>query len=395
MKRWVPLVMAGAMLAGPALGQELRLGFLSTTTGGGAAIGTHQVNGWKLGLEHEGWTKDGDKLGGVATRVFYADDQQRPDTAVTEIDRLLKQDKVHIVAGVIWSNVLLAVQRQIFAANVGLISTNAGASPLAGELCSPLFVSTSRNSDQPAEALGVLMTQEKLASVYVMAPNYQAGRDIITGLLRTLKGPAVLGQNLYKLGETDFQADISKIRAAKPAALVIFAPGAMGPAFIKQWSASGVDKEVKLYTVNTIDWLTLPAIGPAAIGAYEATQWSSDLDNEANKRFVKDYAAKFGHAASNYAAQAYDAARLVAASVREQKGNVADIPALMRAMRKVTYPSTRGPYTYNVNGMPVQNFYKLEVVKGATGALDIVNRGIAIEKHKDAHWEKCPPDRRS
>jgi branched-chain amino acid transport system substrate-binding protein len=385
------LVLAVATHAGA---QELRIGYLSTTTGGGAAIGTHQVNGWKIGLEHEGWTKDGDKLGGVPTRVFYADDQQKPDVGLTAVDKFLKQDKVQIVAGIIWSNVLLAAQKQIFDANVGLVSTNAGASPMAGELCNPLFISTSWNSDQPAEALGVLMSNDKIKSLYLMAPNYQAGRDIIAGLNRMIKGPDVVGQTLFKLGESDFQADISKVRAAKPEALFIFAPGSMGPAFVKQWAASGASKEIKLYSVHTIDWLTLPAIGEAGLGAYETIQWSPDLSNETNKAFVKDYVAKFGHMPSNYAAQAYDAPRLIAAAVKSVGGKVDDVPALMRAMRKVKYSSARGPYEYNVNGIPIQNFYKLEVVKAADGKLSIANRGVVIEKHKDAYWEKCPPGKR-
>ncbi len=387
-------VAAFGLVAQSTAAQELRIGYISTMTGGGAAIGTHQVNGWRIGLEHEGWTKDGDKLGGVPARIFYADDQQKPDMAVTAVERFLKQDRVQLVAGVIWSNVLLAVQKQIFEAKVGLISTNAGASPMAGELCNPLFISTSWNSDQPAEALGILMSKDKIESLYLMAPNYQAGRDIIAGLMRTLKGPNVVGQTLFKLGESDFQADISKIRASKPAALFIFAPGAMGPAFVKQWAASGAGKEIKFYSVHTIDWLTLPAVGDAAFGSFETIQWSPDLDNETNKRFVKDYLAKFGHMPSNYAAQAYDAPRLIAAAVKASNGNVDDVAALIRIMRKQPYQSARGTYAYNVNGIPIQNFYKLEVVKDAQGKPIIVNRGAVIENHKDAYWEKCPADKR-
>jgi branched-chain amino acid transport system substrate-binding protein len=169
----------------------------------------------------------------------------------------------------------------------------------------------------------------------------------------------------------------------------------MGPAFVKQWAASGAGKEIKLYTVNTIDWLTLPAIGDAAVGSYEATQWAADLDNETNRKFVKDYQARFGHMPSNYAAQAYDAPRLIAAGIRALNGKVDDTAALVRAMRKASYPSTRGPYSYNVNGMPVQNFYRLEVIRSASGQPEIVTRGIAIEKHRDAYWEKCPPERRA
>jgi len=389
------VALAGAGTSGGAAAQELRIGFLSTTSGGGAVIGRHQVNGWQLGLEHEGWMKDGDKLGGVPTRIFQADDQQKPDVGLAAVEKFLKQEKVHIVAGIIWSNILLPVHKVVIDAKVGLIGTNAGTSLIAGPLCDPLFISTSWQGDQPSEALGLLINKDNVASIYLLAPNYQGGRDLVSGVTRTLKGPKIVGQDMFKLGETDFQAEISKVRAAKPAAVFVFAPGAMGPAFVKQWAASGAGKEIKLYSVHTIDWVTLPAIGDAGIGAWETIQWSPDLDNEVSKKFVKDYIAKFGHTPSNFAQQAYDAPRLIAAAVKAQGGKIDDIGALMRTMRKVAFPSARGPFKYNVNGFPIQNFYKVEVVRGADGKPTILNRGIVTTDHKDSYWEKCPADKRT
>lgn len=393
---WLSAVAALACAAAPGSGsaQELRIGFMNTMSGGGAVIGKHQVNGWHLGLEHEGWMKDGDKLGGVVTRIFEADDQAKPDVGIAAAQKFIQQDKVQIIAGVIWSNILVPVQKIAMEANIGLIGTNAGTSLIAGPLCNPLFISTSWQGDQPSEALGTLITKDKVASIVLLAPNYQGGKDLISGVTRTLKGVKIISTELFKLGETDYQAELSKVRAAKPAAVFVFAPGAMGPAFVKQWSASGLGKEIKLYATQTIDWVTLPAIGEPAIGAFETIQWSVDLDNATNKAFVKDYIAKFGHTPSNFAQQAYDAPRLIAAAVKAVNGKVDDVAALMKAMRKVTYPSARGPYEYNVNGFPIQDFYKVEVVKGADGKPTIVNRGVVSAKAKDAYWEKCPADKR-
>jgi branched-chain amino acid transport system substrate-binding protein len=400
MNRKVWLFSAAAALvcaAAPSVGsaQELRIGFINTMTGGGAVIGKHQVNGWRLGLEHEGWTKDGDKLGGVATKVFEADDQQKPDAGLAAAQKMIQQEKVQIIAGVIWSNILVPVHKVAMEAKVGLIGTNAGTSLIAGPLCNPLFISTSWQGDQPAEALGTLISKDKVASIYLMAPNYQGGKDLVSGVTRTLQGVKIIDTNMFKLGETDFQAEISKVRAAKPAALFVFAPGAMGPAFVKQWAASGLGKEVRLYTIHTIDGVTLPAIGDAGLGALETIQWTHDLDNEVNKTFVKDYVAKFGHLPSNFAEQAYNAPRLIAAAIKKRGGKIDDVEALMKEMRKVTFPAARGPYQYNVNGFPIQNFYKAEVIKGADGKPAIVNRGIVTANSKDSYWEKCPADKRS
>jgi branched-chain amino acid transport system substrate-binding protein len=387
------LACAGAPAVGSA--QELRIGFINTMTGGGAVIGRHQVNGWRLGLEHEGWTKDGDKLGGVATKIFEADDQQKPDAGLAAAQKMIQQEKVQIIAGVIWSNILVPVHKIAMEAKVGLIGTNAGTSLIAGPLCNPLFISTSWQGDQPAEALGTLITKDKVASIYLMAPNYQGGKDLVSGVTRTLQGVKIVETNMFKLGETDFQAEISKVRAAKPAAVFVFAPGAMGPAFVKQWAASGIGKEIKLYTIHTIDGVTLPAIGDAGLGAIETIQWTHDLDNETNKKFVKDYVAKFGHQPSNFAQQSYDAPRLIAAAIKARGGKIDDVEALMKEMRKVTYPSARGPYKYNVNGFPIQNFYKAEVIKGSDGKPAIVNRGVVTANGRDSYWEKCPADKRT
>jgi branched-chain amino acid transport system substrate-binding protein len=385
---------AALSLAVPASAQELRIGFMNTYTGGGALLGKHQDNGWKLGLAHEGWTKDGDKLGGVATKIFYADDQQKTDAGLKEAEKFLKQDKVHIIAGIIWSNVLMAITKPTFDNKTILLTTNAGASPMAGAACNPLFVSSSWNNDQAPEALGKRMSDDKLATIYMIAPNYQAGKDMISGVLRTLKGPKVLGQDLVKLGETDFQANISKIRAEKPTAVFAFMPGAMSPAFFKQWAASGIGKDIKLYTIFSVDNATLPAIGDAALGSFHASYWSHDLKVPESERFVKEYTAKYGGLPSEFAAQAYDGARLIAAAVKAVGGKVDDSTALAKALRKTKYPSTRGPYEYNVNGIPIQNFYLREVVKGSDGKPAIVSRGAIFTNYKDAYWEQCPANMR-
>jgi branched-chain amino acid transport system substrate-binding protein len=388
------LAAAAALAAGSAAtAQELRIGFLNTTTGGGALIGKHLENGWKLGLEHQGWTKDGDKLAGVPTRIFYADDQSRPDVGVKEVDKLLKQDKVHIVAGIIWSHVMMTIQKPVFDAKVMILSTNAGPSPLAGELCNPLFTSSSFMNDGNAESTGVMATKDNVKTVVAMAPNYQAGKDNVAGFMRTYKGGKVLEQILFKVGETDYQADLAKVRALKPEALYIFAPGAMGVAFMKQWAASGLNKEIKLYSIYTVDGVTLPAIGEAGIGATEAGHWNPDLDNAKNKRFIKDYMAKFGHMPSYFAVQSYDAPELIVKGLKATGGKTDDMAAVARAIRKGVMDSPRGEIKFNVNGMVMQPYWRLNVVKGDDGK-PVIRGADKIMDHKDAYWEKCPANMR-
>jgi branched-chain amino acid transport system substrate-binding protein len=393
MKRTILAAAAAAALAiAPACAQELRIGFLNTTTGGGALIGKHMENGWKLGLEHQGWTKDGDKLGGVATRIFYADDQVKPDVGLKEVEKFLKQDKVQIVAGVIWSNVMMTIQKPIFDAKVAIVGANAGPSPLAGPLCNPLMVSTSWANDDNHEAAGELVQRDGVKTVVAMAPNYQAGKDSISGFSRFYKGK-IVDTVYYKLGESDFQADLAKVRALKPEAVFVFAPGAMGIAFVKQWAASGLAKEMKLYSAFSVDYVTLGAMGDSALGAIVPTMWNNDIANPRNAKFVKDYVAKFGHMPSNFAAQAYDAPGVIAAGVKATGGKVDDAAALARAMRMAPIESVRGTLKYNVNGFPIQPFYKAVVAKGADGKIGLKIEGKIWER-PDTMTEKCPADKR-
>jgi branched-chain amino acid transport system substrate-binding protein len=387
------LTLAATMMAPGALAQELRIGFVNTNTGGGAILGRQMENGWKLGLEHAGWAKDGDKLGGVATRIFYADDQARPDVGLKEVDRLLKQDRVNIVAGIIFSNVALAVRKPIFDANVLLLSTNAAAAPFAGSECNPLFVSTSFITDGAAEALGELATKDRIKSIVALAPNYQSGKDNIAGFGRTFKGGKIVEQILFKFGETDFQADLAKIQAAKPDAIFLFAPGAMGISFMKQWAASGAGKTIKIYSMYVVDHMTLPAIGEAALGVIEASHWNHDAGNAKNARFVKDYVAKFRHAPSFIAVHSYDAPALLAKALQSAGGKIDDMRALARLMRKSTMDSPRGTLRYHFNGFLIEPFWRLTVERGKDGK-PFLKAGEKIMERPDSYGQDCPPDKR-
>jgi branched-chain amino acid transport system substrate-binding protein len=382
-------VCAVALASGASAQEELRIGYLATMTGGAAIIGKHMVQGWQLGLEHEGWKKDGDKIAGVPLRMFYGDDQFKPDAGLAVVNKFISVDHVHMVAGMQWSNIMLAVRAPMFEKKIIMMSNVAGASQFAGKECTPLFISTSWNNDQTAAATGTLLNADNIKTVWAMAPNYQAGKDVVTGFQMTYKGK-VAGQTLFKPGETDYQADISRIRAEKPQAVFYFGPGAMGISFLKQWAASGVAKDIKLYTQFTVDWISLPVIGEAALGTFHTNQWDIDSKNEVNQKFIKDYVAKFGGMPPHYAQQAYDGPRLIAAALKATGGKFSDPVAFMKAMRHTPYPSARGPYKYNVNGIPIQDFYKREVVKNADGKLWIKTVGVAVKDSTDPYWKECP-----
>jgi branched-chain amino acid transport system substrate-binding protein len=384
------VLVAGA--AAPAAADELRIGFLNTTTGQGAFIGRFLENGWKLGLEHAGWAKDGDKLGGVPTRVFHGDDQSRPDVGIREVDRMIKGDKVHLIAGQLWSHVLMATQKPIFDAKEMLISTNAGPSPLAGELCNPLFVATGSQNDLVAEATGELVNRDGVKTVLGLAPNYQAGKDYLGGFERAYKG-RMIDKILFKVAETDYQAEFAQVRARKPDAIVIFAPGAMGVAFVKQWQASGLKDQIKLYSIFSIDYMTLPAIGEAAVGTTEVSYWNPENPNPANQRFVKDYLAKFGHMPSFPSVANYDAVGMIARAMQAAKGNTSDMAAVARTIRTTDQETIRGKLRFNVNGFLIQPYWEVKVVAGP-GRKPTLKGGSIVFERADSFTDKCPAAKR-
>lgn len=380
----IGLAAAAALAVSPAVAQEkLKIGFINTFSGGLAIYGKHQKDAVELAMDHLGG-----KIGGLETEIIYGDDEVKPDVGRQAAEKMVQRDKVHFVTGIIWSNVLAAVQSYVLREKIWLISTNAGWSDMAGKNCDPYFFSTSWNNDQTPEAMGKLMNDERVKNVFMMSPNYQAGKDMLTGFQRFYKG-GVKGQILTKLGQTDYAAEISQARAAGPDALFIFLPGPMGIAFVKQWQASGLADKIKLYTVFTVDELTFGGLGDAAIGTYHTTYWSPDLPFPQNKKFVADFEKKYSYTPSQFSAQAYDMPLFLDSGIKAVKGDLKNQAGIGKALEKADYPSTRGPYTYNVNHIPIQNFYKREVIRGEDGKPKGVTRSTVFKDHKDSYYKEC------
>jgi len=382
MRAFVLVLAACLVAAGPAAAQ-VKIGFITTLSGPQGVIGEHMKNSVELALDHLGR-----KIGGLDVEVVYGDDQVKPDVGKQLADEMLKKHKVNFVSGVIWSNVMLAVAPTVTGAGTFMIGTNAGPHELAGKMCHEQFFTTSWQNDQTPEAMGKYMSDQNLTDVYVMAPNYAAGKDMVQGFKRYFKGK-IVDEVYTKLGQTDYQAEISALRAKNPKAAFVFYPGGMGIQFLKQYAQAGLREQVPLYSVYTVDEISLPAVKEAALGNYETRYWSPDLKNEANARYVGDFKKKFGKTPVFYGAQSYDGIMLIDAAVRAVKGDLGNKKGMIAAMRKADYKSTRGAYTYNVNHFPVQNFYLLKAVQ-AGADIEMQIQKTVFESHKDAYAAECP-----
>lgn len=390
MKKLTTLALAATMLTSPALAESVKIGFVTTLTTGAAVIGKDMQNAVNLAVEHLGG-----KAGDLDIEVIFADDGFAPETGKQATDKLVKQDDVDFVAGYIWSHVLLASRKSALDGGKFLISANAGPSQIAGKLCHEDFFSTSWQNDQTPMAMGEVLNQQGVKSLYVMAPNYAAGKNMVTGVESTFKGE-ILGKDLTKWGadaQLDFSAELAKAKASGAEGLFVFYPGAAAGAFIKQYHQAGLKDVIPLYSVFTVDALSLPKLQAAdfqsALGSRVTQQWDPTLDNPANKKFVADFKAKYGSYPSFYAAQSYDAINMIAHAVAKV-GNADDKDALRAAMMEADYGSVRGDYSYGNNHFPIQNFYLREVVADADGNWTTKVVSTVFENHQDSYAADCP-----
>jgi branched-chain amino acid transport system substrate-binding protein len=371
----------------PAAAQQktIKIGFISTFSGPAAAIGNDMRNSFELALDHMGR-----KIGGMPVEVVYEDDEIKPEVGVQKTQKLIESDKVDFIVGYIWSNVILASLKPLVDSKTVTVVTNAGASQLAGEQCSPYVFSTSWNNDQTPAAVGRYMNDKGIKTAFLIGPNYAAGKDMLAGVQSTFKGQ-ILGQELTRWpDQLDFSAELSKARAAKPDAIFAFYPGGAGVQFVTQYAQSGLKGQIPLYTAFTIDDLSLPRLKDLAIGVPGAQEWVSDLPNDANKKFVADYKAKYKLSPSFYGAQTYDAAALLDSAVTAVKGDIANKEGLRKAMEKADFKSVRGNFKYGNNHIPIQNFYLQDAVKTADGGYALHTVSTIVENDQDKFHDKCP-----
>jgi ABC-type branched-chain amino acid transport systems, periplasmic component len=361
-------------LAGPAFAEPIKVGMITTLSGGGAGLGIDARDGFMLALKQAGNTE---------VEVIVEDDAQKPEIAVQLADKMVQSDKVDIMTGIIWSNLAMAVVPSVTGQGIVYVSPNAGPSPLAGKGCNANYFNVAYQNDNFHEGAGEYANAD-YKKVFIMAPNYPAGKDSLTGFKRFYKGE-LAGEVYTQLGQTDYAAEIAQIRASGADAVFFFLPGGMGIAFTKQYAQSGVGIPL-IGPAFSFSQDVLPAVGDAALGVKNTASWSPDLDNEANKAFVEGFKAEFGRIPSVYAAQSYDAANLILSAVA--KASVKDKDAFLAAMKAADFKSVRGKFSFNTNQHPIQDIYVREVVKeGDVLTNKIV--GTAFTDHGDAYAAEC------
>lgn len=363
-------------VSGAAIAEPIKVGMITTLSGGGAGLGIDVRDGFMLALKNAGDAA-------AEIEVVTEDDGQKPELAVQIADKMIQSDQVDILTGIIWSNLAMAVVPSAVAQGKFYLSPNAGPSPLAGAQCNENYFNVAYQNDNFHEAMGQY-ANEDYKKTFILAPNYPAGTDALTGFKRFYKGE-LAGEVYTQLGQTDYAAEIAQIRASGADSVFMFLPGGMGIAFTKQYAQSGVDIPL-MGPGFSFSQDVLGAIGDAALGVKNSGSWAKDLDNEANAKFVETFQAEYGRLPSVYAAQAYDTANLIVAAAG--KASVKDADAFRAALKEADFDSVRGKFSFNTNNHPIQDIYVREVIKEG----DVLTNKIvstAFTDHKDAYAADC------
>ena len=374
-----------AAATSPAIAQEkLKIGLISTLSGPPAVIGQQQRNGFNLGLKQLGG-----RLAGHEAELIVQDDELKPDLAVSKVKTMLERDKVDFVIGPVFSNVLQAIIKPVTDHDVTLISPNAGPSSFAGKECNPNLFVTSYQNDQIHAVLGKHAQDSGMKKVFLMAPNYQAGKDAMAGFKLYFKGE-IADEVYVPLGQLDFSAELAKIASIKPDAIFVFIPGGMGVNFVKQFRQAGLADKLTFLSAFTVDEGTLPAQQDAALGFFGGANWAPNLDNPQNKEFVAGYEKEFGAVPATYAFQAYDTAMLIDAALKEVNGNLTNKNKLRAAIRGAPFKSARGNFRFNRNHYPIQDFYLVKVAKRPDGKFQTEIVKKVFENYEDPYAADCP-----
>ena len=372
------------LAANPAAAEDkIKVGVIVTLSGPAAVLGQQARDGFALAL------KDlGGKMAGRDVEMVAVDDELKPDAAVTKVRGLLERDKVDFVVGPIFSNILQAIHKPVLDSKTFLISPNAGPSSYAGKECSPFFYVTSYQNDQVHEILGKVAQDRGYKRVYIIVPNYQAGKDSAAGFKIDYKGE-IVEETYVPLGTLDFQVELSKIASMKPDAVFTFMPGGMGVSLVKQYKQAGLADQIPFLSAFTVDESTLPAQQDAAIGMLGGSDWAPDLDTPQNKKFVSEYEAAYNSVPATYAMQAYDAAMLIDSAVKGVKGDLSNKDAVASALKKADFTSLRGGFKFNTNGYPIQDFYLTKVAKRADGKFETEIVQKVFENYGDRYAKDC------
>lgn len=371
-------------MAHPSAQADVKIGFSGVLSGPVGVLGQEQYDGFMLGVE----LLQG-KLGGQSVTVLKEDDQVRPELGSQIVRKYVEKDKVDVLVGLGFTNVLMATLPLIVKSGIPALATNAGPSGLAGAGCKANIFTMAWQSDGASEGMGSYLNTRGVKRVLLLAPNYQAGRDMLNGFKRFFKG-VVVDEIYTQINQPDYSGEVSQIQASDADAVFFFFSGGMGVNFIKQMNQAGLAKKIPMYSVFTVDATTLPALRDQAVGVYSSALWDAGLENADSRRFVAAYEQKYKRTPSLYAATGFDAANILDVAIKNAGNKANDKRALTAAIKEAgkSFRTVRGTFAFNNNNMPIQNFYVFQAVKNGD-RVEMKQVATALTAHKDSYAKDC------
>jgi branched-chain amino acid transport system substrate-binding protein len=377
-----------AALAIPAIHSRaatpLKIGLITTLSGPGGYIGQDIRDGFQLAIDLDGGT-----LGGAAVQVLVEDDAFKPAQAKEIADRFYQNEGVRLFTGIVFSNILGAAVPDLLDNGAVYVSPNAAPSNLAGKDCNANYYVVSWQNDSLHESAGVNATKLGYKNAVLLAPNYQAGKDALTGFKRTYKGQVV--KEIYtRLDQTDYASEMAQIRDLKPDVVYQFHPGGLGIAFLRQYQQAGLLGTIPMtLAAPAMDCVTLAALGDAALGISVTSHWNSDFDNPASHKFVDAFMTKYKRLPTYYASQSYDTALAIAAGLKGNGGAFTTPEAFRKAMLPANFLSVRGDFAFGPNQHPIHDWYALLVERGADGKPLLRTKAKILEHYGDVYSAQC------
>ncbi|GAA6189757.1 ABC transporter substrate-binding protein [Litorivita sp. NS0012-18] len=343
--------------------EDIKVGLLLPFSGVYASLGNEIETGFNLGLRQFGSETD------VTFEVAREDTEVKPPVALGKAKKLILQDQVDVMVGIVSSGVLGAVRDMVHGAGVPLIVANAGNDAATGESCSPFITRMSFSNGQINRPMGTWMAQQGVKKVFTLAPDYAAGRQMINAFTETFTaaGGEIAGQEFTPFQKTqDFGPYLAQAKASGADAVYVFYAGGEAISFVKQYDSFGLKSDLPLYGSG---FLTSPlyvnAQGDAAKGVITALHYAPTIDSGLNAAFVDAFMEETGRVPSEFAVQGYDAARSL---IEATKSGANDRASLANALRQVSFEGPRGklsidPATNNI----IQSVYVYETVAGEAG----------------------------
>lgn len=347
-----------------AAADEIKVGLLLPYSGVYAALGEEIEAGFRMAVEGANDT-------GHTFAIVKEDSEAKPPVGLAKARKLVLEDEVDVLSGIVSSGVLAAVRDFVDSSQVPLIVSNAGADESTGKSCSKYITRVSFSNSQVNRPMGKWMFDQGVRKVYTLAPDYAAGHEQINAFKTEFEkaGGEIVGGEFTPFQKTqDFGPYLTTAKAAGPDAIYVFYAGGEAISFVKQYDSFGLKGDIGLYGSGFLNsQLYLAAEGEAAVGTVGSLHYVPTLETEDNKAFVEEFKAKTGRLPSEYGVQGYDAGRALIEAV---KAGATDRASLAEALPKISYTGPRGPLQIDpATNNVVQNVYIYEIVKGDDGAL--------------------------